>query len=83
MALQDVQEHGFSLRKAAAKWAIGVTTLFKLKADPERSMQHTPFILTRDEENELIEWVQQCNNRGYSRSSTDIVDVIQRINRKV
>ena len=74
MALQDVQEHGFSLRKAAAKWAIGVTTLFKLKADPERSMQHAPFIFTRDEENELIEWVQQCNNRGYSRSSTDIVD---------
>ena len=74
LALQDVQEHGLSLRRAAGKWAVGVTTLFNLKADPERSMQRAPLILTCDEENELIGWVHQCTNRGYPRSSTDIVD---------
>jgi Tc5 transposase DNA-binding domain len=63
-----------SYSKAAAKWNVGQTTLFKVVKCPNRRLEKQSSIMSEDDEKALAWWIDECYKRARPRSRQDVMN---------
>ena len=76
-AIQSVKM-GIPIRKASMRYGIPLTTLFRHSKEPDKvwKLGAKP-ILTADEEQKIVEWIQYKAERGFPTDKEELLDWVQ------
>lgn len=86
LAIIDVNE-GSSLRRAAQNHGIPVSSLYRAIKNPNKPIKAPPpTILTVEEENDIVKWIEFRAESGYPATKSELLDNVQnyilKLNRK-
>lgn len=72
-ALKAIDD-GIPIREAARKFQIPRATLQFRRSDKFKKIGHGPApVLTKDEEETLLEWIFECHRKGFPRRKSDVL----------
>jgi Tc5 transposase DNA-binding domain len=63
-----------SYPKAAAKWSVGQTTLFKIVKNPNHRLEKQSSIMSEEHEKALASWIDESYERGRPCSKRDVMN---------
>ena len=79
-AMQEVKEHGLSIRKASYKYGIPRSTIHDhVTGKIERVRHGLSPVLTEEEESELVSWVIKMAEIGYGQTRIQVTEMVKKI----